>query len=704
MSVSSYPKSPTNLPKNLTALPSSYQFRALMAILSVFLFFVLYAALVVALAYLVYYAVIYDMVHVNKLTGLMKLGAIAGSVMLFVFTLKFLFKLKNHKPENRIKIKKEDHPKIWEFVLKICDETGAPKPKNIWVDPDVNAYVAYSNSWLSLILPVRKELTIGMGLIGGLNNQEFKAVISHEFGHFAQRSMKIGSYIMSANTIIHDMIYSRDSWDELLDQWRASDIRLSAAAWAITPLIWIIRQVLALFYQFLNLMYSSLSREMEFNADKVAASTSGSEAIVSSLWKLDSAFENWNATMNHAFLAAKKQTYVENLYYHFTEALKRNETSIQAKIDALPTDDNGNKTYFQTSANSKVGMYASHPPNAARETNAKSPFIPCETDTRSPWMYFDKAEELQVEMTKLIYDKYLDKQPNSFIANEKFEAFIRSESEGKELLAEYGNAFENRFIIVDETSKLLTEADNYTSYDHTYQEVLKKEHDLLMVPVLAIENLMLKAQQIAEGTSTEKTIEFQEKTYNKGDMEEAYQILHTEREKLFNENFKEWDTKFCAYHLSLAVKTGEKEQLVKLYEQHRFLVEFYKKVVQSKTMILGQLHQLQTKGEVSNGDITQFKDTINGFLSDFNKKLEQFKSFHFVPLPNLDTMAELKDAIVEGQKFKFESGNIFENGGFDRALHTIESTIYNCHRVEQKNLAMMLKKHKTLHTPASVEA
>ena len=297
MSTIYYPESPKNVPLKLTSLPSSYKFKAFLAIVAIVLFLTLYAALVVGLVFLVYYAFIYEVTLINTITILLKIGAIGGSLMLFIFTLKFFFKLKNHKPENRIKLKKEEHKELWSFINQICKETGAPKPKNIYIDPNVNAYVSYSNIWLSLFLPIKKELTIGLGLTSCLNLSEFKAVVSHEFGHFAQSSMKIGSYINSANTIIHDMIYSRDKWDDILDQWRASDLRLSAAAWAITPLIWIIRQVLALFYQFLNIMYSSLSREMEFNADKVAVSTSGSDAIISALWKLDTGFENWNNTI-----------------------------------------------------------------------------------------------------------------------------------------------------------------------------------------------------------------------------------------------------------------------------------------------------------------------------------------------------------------------------------------------------------------------
>ena len=68
MSSITYPKSPGSLPKKLTALTPSYQFKAFLAILSILLFFILYAALVVGLAYLAYYAFIYDMIDVNKLT------------------------------------------------------------------------------------------------------------------------------------------------------------------------------------------------------------------------------------------------------------------------------------------------------------------------------------------------------------------------------------------------------------------------------------------------------------------------------------------------------------------------------------------------------------------------------------------------------------------------------------------------------------
>jgi len=124
--------------------------KATLAVLAIVVFFVLYVLLIIGLAYLIEWAFTYDMLDVNKLTILGKLGAIAGSIMLFAFTLKFIFKLKNHRPANRIKLHKNDYPELFEFVYQICKETGASKPKSIYVDPDVNAYVSYTNVWLSL--------------------------------------------------------------------------------------------------------------------------------------------------------------------------------------------------------------------------------------------------------------------------------------------------------------------------------------------------------------------------------------------------------------------------------------------------------------------------------------------------------------------------------------------------------------------------
>lgn len=696
MSSTYYPLSPASIPKKLTALTPSYQFRAFLAILAIVLFFALYVAMVLALGYLAYYAIIYDMGNVNKITILLKVGAIAGAVMLFIFTLKFIFKLKNHKFENRIKLEKSKNPELWSFINKICEETGAPKPKSIYVDPDVNAYVAYSNMWLSLFLPVRKELTIGMGLTDCLNLSEFKAVISHEFGHFAQRSMKIGSYIISANTIIHDMIFDRDKWDDLLDQWRASDIRLSAAAWLITPIIWVIRQILNLFYQFLNIMYSSLSREMEFNADKVAISTSGSDAIISALWKLDDGSTNWNSTINHAYLASQKKIYVKNLYVHNAFVIERGAQKQEGLLNELPEDNRGGKHYFSVSEASKVGMYASHPPNDKREDSAKVPYVDCQADDRSPWLLFGNKEELQEKMTTLLYKQYFDKTAENHVATQAFEDFIKTETQGTELLEEYDNSFQDRFMHVAELSELKEAAGKIEAPTISMLDQLKSELKTLMQPVKEIEELMSKAQQIAQGTAKEKSFSFKGIEYNKKNLENGYTFLVKQREEIFNENFKQWDTSFCALHYAMAEQSGKTTELTNHYKQHDALSKLYKKISGIKNSIYQSVNQLQEREDVSQAQVHSLTENIKQMADAINDELKALETINFLPMPNIDTVQELKEAIVEGGVFKREHGNIFENGGFGILMNNIETAILSCQRIDQKSIGTILSFHKEL--------
>lgn len=689
-----YPQSPTELPSRFTALTANYKLKATLAVLSIILFFALYVALVVGLGYLFYYAIMYDMVTVNKLTIIGKLGAIAGAGMLFIFTLKFIFKLKNHQPENRIQLVKEEQTELWRFIDKICEETGAPRPRNIYLDPDVNAYVSYSNMWLSLFLPVKKDLTLGCGLISCLNMSEFKAVVAHEFGHFAQRSMKIGSFINSANTIIHGMIFSRDKWDDTLDTWRSADLRLSIAAWVITPVIWLIRQILMLFYQLLNIMHSSLSREMEFNADKVAVSTSGSEAIVSSLWRLDSGSASWNATINFAYLAGQKNIYVKNLYRHNHLSIERKTPEINEQLDKLEQDQRGGKLYFSGSELSKVNMYASHPPNDLREHNAKSPFIACETDKRSPWLLFNKSEQLQEEMTTLLYNQYLGKEPKTFMPEMQFENFIAEESKGADLLKEYHNTFEHRFLEIEDRNTLLGETN--ASFSKTTLDNIKNELKKLMTPIKELENHMQTMSSIAQGTSKLKEYEYNGNTFKKKDLEEGYNQVLADREKLLQESFKEWDKKFLQFHVGLAKKTNQVSHLLNHYDQHKAITTLYKNISATKINIYTEVNKLQDKGDIAQGEINALCTRIISSMNELNTEMSKLSDIPFVAMPNIDNQQELKEAVVNGGKFKPESGALFENGGFDRNMSQIESALGHCQRIEQKSIGTILLFHSKL--------
>jgi len=691
-----YPPSPSRLPQALTALTGSYQLRATLAVAAIVLFFILFTALVAATAWLVWLAVSYPMYTINKFTILAKLGAIAGSLMLLAFTLKFAFKLKNHVPNNRIVLKREQQPGLFAFVERLCSETSAPRPRRIYADPDVNAYVAYSNTWLSLFLPVKKDLTIGIGLVSILDRSEFKAVVAHEFGHFAQRSMRIGSYIVSANTIIHDMIYNRDKWDNTLEQWRGADIRLSFAAWIITPVIWLIRKLLELFYLLLNRLHSSLSREMEFNADKVAVRASGSEAIISALWKLDDGQRHWSATLSNAYLAAQKGLFVKDLYRSNTKAIARGDAAMQQRLRALPDDGNGGKRFFSTSEHSKVGMYASHPPNDLRENSAKYPYVPCARDEESAWSLFEGRDQIGEAMTSLIYSTYLQKEPKETISEAAFEEFVSAESAGTEILEEHHGTFSDRFMFIPAEEDLRIACDAQSGDTVAQAEALKSRLGELMAPVKEIEALMRKAQQIAEGTTKERGFAFMGKDFDKRSLQAGWEALAKAREEHFTGPLKEWDKDCCTVYYRLAKAQGKERALEERYAQHRALNGIFQWLIGARSFALTEVQRLQGMGEVAPEMVRNAVRDINARVTEANKAIHALSECKLVPLTNINTTKELQEAIVPGGRINEGSIVMFENNDFGRLINDLDTAMAHCRRVDNKSIIGILQTHEAL--------
>lgn len=678
----------------LVKLPLSYKFRACLAIAGVVLFFILYLALVGFFGFLLYYSITYEVTHFSKWNLFAKIATIAGSSMLLLFTLKFILKIKNEQPKNRVKLNMTDHPKLQKFIDDICAQTKAPKPKNVFVDPDVNAYVSYNNLWLSLLFPTKKNLTIGLGLVDCVNHTEFKAVVAHEFGHFAQRSMKIGSYIISANTIIRDMIFSRDKWDTFLDNWRAIDLRLSAPAWILTPIVWLIRQLLNLFYQFLNIMYSSLSREMEFNADKVAVSTTGSDAILSALWKLEYGNNTWNDTLNNMYHAAQKDQRISNLYVHNKLNLTRLEPKTIKAHSELETCKEGGLNFFPNHSNSTVNMYATHPSNDARQKNVKTPFVKTDIDHTSPWELFGKQDQIQTAVTDMVYEQYLAKSPASNISPEEFEDYIQAENEGIELLEEYQNTFANRFLSIPKKQeiKLTDLIDDPKEQITSLKEMLR----ILMNPIDELTEQIEFAHRIANGLEGKKSLVVNGKEYPNKKLEEGYNILIEEREVLYQSTFEEWDHDFCMLYLTLAKDSAFEEELNKTYFQHQLFSSTYQEFLETRKQIATELNGLQSRSEVSEAEISAFGKRIRKTTERLNTFLDKLNNDVFVRLPNIDSVDEMRKAIVDDGIFRIKPGNMFENGEFDKFINDLERAINHAQRIDQKSIIAILKLHKKL--------
>jgi Zn-dependent protease with chaperone function len=287
-------------------------------------FLVLYLALIAAVCYTAYWVALHPPPIPSGRGAILVLvayvGSIAALVMLLLFLVKGLFKSQRADREMYVRLTRERQPELFEFIDTVCEETAAPKPAGVFVSPDVNAAVFYDTSLVNLVVPPKKHLLIGAGLVSAVGLREFKAVLAHEFGHFSQKSLAIGSYVYVANRVLSDVVYGRDKWDELLRQWCSVDIRFSFPAWGLRGVVWVLRKCLSGVFQGINLMHLALGRQMEFNADDVAVSVAGSDAIVTTLCRVEYADRCFAVTAKELSDAADHGLFTRDLFFHQSKA------------------------------------------------------------------------------------------------------------------------------------------------------------------------------------------------------------------------------------------------------------------------------------------------------------------------------------------------------------------------------------------------
>lgn len=676
---------PDQLPDHLIKLSAAYRIKVTFAILSIVLFFGLFFSLIGFTGYFIKYFI--DL-ETTKIPMLMRIGVLVGLGMLLVFLVKFLFHLKDYKPTNRLEVKQEEEPELWNWILQICQHTGAPKPVKIYLDPDVNAYVRYTHNVRSLIMPVGKELTIGYPLLQALSEAEFQAVMSHEFGHFAQRSMRIGTYVGTANTIISQMINRRDSWDNMLSAWMRIDIRLSFMAWILFGFIWLLRQVMKGFYFLLNVLNGSVSREMEFNADKFAVMSAGSVPIISGLWKLEPCQNNVNQWLNLAFNAHLKSIYSENLLAKMHQDFELLASSIQDKEALLPEDPMGGKKYFKTAVHFKGHMYDSHPPQDEREVSAKSPFVPAVAASNSAYTVLQKPEHWEKELNSILYRQLWNVDIHTVTNEGSFDQFATEEKAATKALEKYHNTFAVRYLSVPEPMELKAKVNE--PFQEKFLEELQNELQELMKPIVAFDEQLNQIQSIANGSSRLKKVSVDGKNFKRKNMKGAWELVWKKRDEYLNTAFQDWDKRLCQFIVQKASADFRLSEVLELLEQHAFVVKELRAVEVYNRDLSNRIQRLQAMSQVEQEDVNQ---TIRWCLKvekEMNERLNGLHGQTWKALPNLENMDSVLQMVFPDGKISKVSSDLFQDGTFDLFYHQMHHAAQQWLRIEQKSLAAIL--------------
>src|SRR5688572_16691866 len=268
-----YPSTPVDVPETITQPSAAFKKEVVRVMTSVFLFFIVYILLIIlamALAAASVYGGFMLIISVPKIiTVMVGIGLMGLGLMVFFFLVKFIFAVSKMDQSRSIEIKADEQPELFAFIRQVTKDTQTPFPKKIFLSPEVNACVFYNSSFWSMLFPVRKNLQIGLGLVNALNLSEFKAVMAHEFGHFSQRSMKLGSFVYNVNRVIYNMLYENTGYSNTLQGWAKISNWFALFANITVEIVKGIQWVLRQMYATVNKNYMGLSRQMEFHADSV---------------------------------------------------------------------------------------------------------------------------------------------------------------------------------------------------------------------------------------------------------------------------------------------------------------------------------------------------------------------------------------------------------------------------------------------------
>lgn len=502
------------------------------AIIAIVLFILLYIVLftaALALAAASLYAGFTVIINYPRILGiLLGVGIMSVGCLLFIFLVKFIFSSNKADRSNLLRIYPKDEPKLFAMINSLAKEVGTSPPKQVYLASDVNAFVFYDSSFWSMFLPVRKNLAIGMGLVNAVSDEELRAVLAHEFGHFSQRTMKVGSYVYNVNKVIHNMLFQNDSYNSLVSGLASIHAAITIFVMLAAKTAEGIQWILAKMYNYVNKQHMALSRQMEFHADEIAANVVGSRPLITSLLRLDFAQHALDQTLglNEEFVGENvrsKNMYPEHRYVMNFLAEKGEHPKVNGLIMITGED---HKKYNKSKLNIEDG-WASHPSLEERTERLAQLNKPNTKDSVSGAIsLFQDPDGAEEAMTNHLYKTVVFQTEPAESDLTRFKERYLTNWDKNTFNEVYNNYYDNKnpAILDLDNLPLSTTAD--------FKELFDKQKINLVYEYIHMKGDIDNIQLIAENKIKVKRFEYDGKVYKRKEAWALLKELNSQLEKL----------------------------------------------------------------------------------------------------------------------------------------------------------------------------
>lgn len=293
--------------------------------------------------------------HIYGRAIILVIGAIIVAGICIKVVLAPLFKIFERKKNDGKEIKRSDYPELFALIDEVVEKVECLQPKHVYLSDECNAYVNYPSMW-GYIFHGRQNLTIGIPLLFGMNKTEFKAILSHEFGHFTQKSVNVNRIANLSEFLCAAIAQTQESMEKADDDSYEAKARLFARLAT--------RIMIGQYYKVAPLN-GILSRAQEYDADKHSYEVVGTDGSLSALCKIQDLSARWDNSfirwMWEMITDKRAPENVQDLFQKFS-----------ASIDAVALSELKPMEHFKASLGefdsrlSDIGNTDTHPSNNQR--------------------------------------------------------------------------------------------------------------------------------------------------------------------------------------------------------------------------------------------------------------------------------------------------------------------------------------------------
>lgn len=210
-----------------------------------------------------YYVIRYH--NDRKLPVQLTIISLAGGLLLWEMIKSFRFKTslpKTFKP-----ITEEEYPALFAIIDEVTTSLNQSPIRKVYICPDAIAAVFIQPQLRNILFEPKRNLVVGLGFLTQMDDDEIRAMLYHEFGHYAQEEMKNSISVYTIGQFSQSFV----SIKELKKQgtWE-TQMKLQLLLFTYFA-IWICNRI--------NKAYSRLARQMEYDADDVAIKYVGSSTL-----------------------------------------------------------------------------------------------------------------------------------------------------------------------------------------------------------------------------------------------------------------------------------------------------------------------------------------------------------------------------------------------------------------------------------------